>query len=105
MAHTPIHPGEILAYEVTELGVAPTELSRQLAGQVNRITRIIQGGRTITGATALRLGHWFRTSAQFGLNVQTAYDLDRAAAQVGREVESLPTRPDMAEKPAQSAPV
>jgi plasmid maintenance system antidote protein VapI len=43
----------------------------------------------------LRLGHWFQTSAQFWLNLQTAYDLDQAAVQVGAEIEKLPTRPVM----------
>ena len=95
MARTPIHPGEILADELSELGVTPTELSRQLAVPPNRITQIIQGKRAITGDTALRLGHWFQTSAQFWLNLQTAYDLDQAAAQVGPEIEKLPTRPTL----------
>jgi addiction module HigA family antidote len=96
MARTPIHPGEILADELAELGVTPTALSRQLAVPPNRISQIIQGKRAITGDTALRLGHWFRTSAQFWLNLQTAYDLDQAAVQVGAEIEKLPTRPVMA---------
>jgi addiction module HigA family antidote len=92
MARTPIHPGEILADELAEIGVTPTELSRQIAVPPNRITQIIQGKRAITGDTALRLGHWFQTSAQFWLNLQTAYDLDLAATQVGPDIEKLPTR-------------
>jgi addiction module HigA family antidote len=48
-------------------------LSRQLSVPRNRISQIIQGKRAITGA--LRLGHWFQTSAQFWLNLQSAYDL------------------------------
>jgi plasmid maintenance system antidote protein VapI len=47
----------------------------------------------VTGDTALRLGHWFQTSAQFWLNLQTAYDLRIAAEQAGGEVEKLPTKP------------
>ncbi|RBP16476.1 addiction module HigA family antidote [Roseiarcus fermentans] len=93
MARTPIHPGEILADELRELNVLPTELSRQIDVPSNRISQIIAGKRAITGDTALRLGHWFRTSAQFWLNLQTAYDLDKAAAQVGAAVAKLPTRP------------
>lgn len=87
-----IHPGEILADELTELGVSPTELSRQIAVPPNRITQIIQGKRAITGDTALRLGHWFQTSAQFWLNLQTAYDLRLASEQLGDEVLALPTK-------------
>jgi len=88
-----IHPGEILADELEELGVTPTELSRQIAVPPNRVTQIIQGKRAITGDTALRLGHWFQTSGQFWLNLQAAYDLRVAADEVGSEVEALPTKP------------
>jgi plasmid maintenance system antidote protein VapI len=62
------------------------------------MSQIIQGKRAITGDTALRLGHWFRTNAQFWLNLQTAYDLRLAADKVGREVKTLPTRPGRAER-------
>ena len=92
MTRPAIHPGEILADELLELGVTPTELARQLDVPANRITQIIQGKRGITGDTALRLGHWFRTSAQFWLNLQAAYDIRVAEAEVGREIERLPRR-------------
>ncbi|HWG05057.1 MAG TPA: HigA family addiction module antitoxin, partial [Beijerinckiaceae bacterium] len=59
MARPAIHPGEILAEELAELGISPTELSRQIAVPPNRVTQIIKGQRSITGDTALRLGHWF----------------------------------------------
>jgi addiction module HigA family antidote len=70
-----IHPGEVLAEELDEIAVTPTELARQLRVPANRIAQIIQGERSITGDTALRLGHWFGTSAQFWLNLQSAYDI------------------------------
>src|SRR4051794_36864449 len=89
----PIHPGEILADELAEIGITPTELSRQLGVPPNRISQIIAGKRAITGDTALRLGHWFGNSAQFWLNLQTAYDVRVAEAAVGPEVEALPVRP------------
>ncbi|WP_414644654.1 HigA family addiction module antitoxin [Bradyrhizobium sp.] len=78
MPRPAIHPGEILADELYELSVTPTELSRQLAVPPNRISQIIQGKRAITGDTALRLGRWFQTSAQFWLNLQSAYDSARS---------------------------
>lgn len=65
MARTPIHPGEILAEELEELGVSPTELSRQIRVPANRVRQIINGKRAVTGDTALRLAHWFGTSPQF----------------------------------------
>jgi addiction module HigA family antidote len=67
-------------------------LSRQISVPPNRISQIIQGKRAITGDTALRLGHWFQTSAQFWLNLQSAYDLRVASDQIGREVAALPTK-------------
>jgi len=91
----PIHPGEILADELAEIGITPTELSRQLGVPPNRISQIIAGKRAITGDTALRLGHWFGNSAQFWLNLQTAFDLRTAEAAIGKEVASLPMRPAM----------
>jgi antitoxin HigA-1 len=93
MARPAIHPGEILADELSELQITPTELARQIAVPPNRISQIIQGKRAITGDTALRLGHWFQTSPQFWLNLQSAYDLRVASDAIGRKVAELPTRP------------
>src|SRR5258707_4865670 len=89
MSRPAIHPGEILADELSGLGVTPTELARQIGVPANRISQIIHGKRAITGDTALRLGHWFKTSAEFWLNLQTAYDLRAAADEVGRIVARL----------------
>ena len=74
--------------------MTPTALSRQIDVPPNRITQIIQGKRAITGDTALRLGHWFKTSAQFWLNLQAAYDLRIATEEIGRAVAKLPTQAD-----------
>jgi addiction module HigA family antidote len=87
------HPGEVLADELEELGMTATELARQLAVPPNRITQIIQGKRSITGDTALRLAHWFGTDPQFWLNLQTAYEVDVAVEKAGAEIKKLPTRP------------
>jgi antitoxin HigA-1 len=87
-----IHPGEVLAEELEEITVSPTELARQLRVPANRISQIVQGKRAITGDTALRLGHWFGTSAQFWLNLQSAYDIRVAAQAVGAEIARLPKR-------------
>jgi addiction module HigA family antidote len=95
MARPAIHPGEILAEELEELSVTSTELARQIKVPANRITHIIQGKRSITGDTALRLGHWFGTSAQFWLNIQSAYDIRMASQQAGTEIARLPTRAAM----------
>ena len=87
MPRPAIHPGKILADELSELQITPTELARQIAVPPNRISQIIQGKRAITGDTALRLGHWFQTSPQFWLNLQSAYDLSCAIADHGPAIE------------------
>jgi addiction module HigA family antidote len=92
MPRAAIHPGEILADELKELEITPSELSRQISVPPNRISQIIHGKRAITGDTALRLGHWFQTSAQFWLNLQSAYDLRIANDLSGPEVAALPTK-------------
>ncbi len=92
MARPAIHPGEILADELTELGISASELSRQINVPTNRVTQIMKGQRNISGDTALRLGHWFGTSAQFWLNLQSAYDIRMAERDVGLEIATLPTR-------------
>jgi addiction module HigA family antidote len=92
MARPAIHPGEILAEELTEIAVTPSELARQLRVPANRITQIVHGKRAITGDTALRLGHWFGTSAQFWLNLQSAYDIRVAEKMTGAQIRRLPKR-------------
>jgi addiction module HigA family antidote len=92
MARTPIHPGEILAEELEELGVSATELSRQIRVPANRISQIINGKRAVTGDTALRLAHWFGTSPQFWINLQALNDVRLAEQQAGTEIKSLPTK-------------
>lgn len=93
MARTPIHPGEILTEELEELGVSPTELSRQIRVPANRISQIVNGKRAITGDTALRLAHWFGTSPQFWMNLQALYDVRMAEQEAGTEIKRLPTKP------------
>ena len=94
MARTPVHPGEILADELEEVGVSPTELSRQIRVPANRISQIINGKRSITGDTALRLAHWFGTSPQFWMNLQALYDVRMAEEDAGTEIKTLPTKPE-----------
>jgi addiction module HigA family antidote len=92
MARTPIHPGEHLAEALQELGLSAAELARQLKVPTNRITGILNGERAVSADTALRLGHWFGTSAQFWLNLQTLYELRVAEQEKGTEIKKLPKR-------------
>ena len=90
MARTPIHPGKHLAEELGELGLSAAELARQIEVPVNRVTGIINGQRSVTADTALRLGHWFGTSPEFWLNLQKLYELRLACKEIGRRVNKLP---------------
>jgi len=90
MAVTAIHPGGHLAEELRELGMSAAELARKLDGPTNRITRILNRQRAITGDTALRLAHFFGTSAEFWLNLQSLYDLRLAEKKSGKSIRSLP---------------
>ena len=90
MAVTAIHPGEHLAEELKELGMSAAELARRLAVPTNRVTGILNGQRAITGDTALRLAHFFGTSAEFWLNLQSLYELRIARKKVGKSIQSLP---------------
>lgn len=90
MAIAAIHPGEHLAEELEELDMSAAELARKIHVPTNRITQILNGTRAITGDTALRLAHFFGTSAQFWLNLQSLYDLRLAQQKVGKSVKALP---------------
>jgi addiction module HigA family antidote len=91
MALTAIHPGEHLAEELEVLDMSAAELARKINVPTNRVTQILNGTRAITGDTALRLAHFFGTSAQFWLNLQSLYDLRLAQQKVGQSIKALPT--------------
>jgi antitoxin HigA-1 len=91
MARSAIHPGEHIADQLATLQMSAAELARRLGVPTNRVTSIVNGQRSITGDTALRLGHFFGNSAQFWLNLQVTYDLRIAEQKAGRAIESLPT--------------
>ncbi len=91
MARLPIHPGEHLAEELDALDMSAAELARRLKVPTNRITEILNGERGITGDTALRLAHFFGTSAQFWLNLQSLHELRVAEEKAGKAIRKLPT--------------
>ena len=91
MAVTAIHPGEHLAEELKELGMSAAELARKLNVPTNRVTGILNGQRAITGDTALRLAHFFGTSPEFWLNLQSLYELRLAQKKVGKSIKALPS--------------
>jgi antitoxin HigA-1 len=91
MAPVAIHPGEHLAEELRALNMSASELARRIRVPTNRVTGILNGQRTITGDTALRLAHFFGTSAEFWMNLQSSHKLRVAEAKAGKMIEQLPT--------------
>jgi addiction module HigA family antidote len=71
--------------------MSAAELARQMQVPTNRVTGILNGQRALTGDTALRLGHFFGTSPEFWLNLQSLYELRLAEERVGKTIRSLPT--------------
>src|ERR1700682_2321337 len=88
---TVIHPGEHLAEELSELGMSAAELARRLDVPTNRITEILNRRRGITGDTALRLAHFFGTTAEFWLNLQSLYEIRLAQRKPVKSIKALPT--------------
>ena len=86
-----VHPGEKLKERLTELDVKPTDLAIQIGVPPNRISLIIAGKRSITGDTALRLGHWFGENPKIWLELQNTYDLRIAHEERGGEINQLRT--------------
>jgi antitoxin HigA-1 len=92
MAREPIHPGEFLQDELAELGMSAAELARSIHVPPNRISQILAGKRNISADTALRLGRWFGTGPQLWLNLQQAYELDRAQKRLGDRIKAIEPR-------------
>ena len=91
MGRSAIHPGEHLAEQLEELEMTANELADQIQLPINQMTEILTGKLAITGDTALRLGHFFGTSAEFWMNLQKLYELRMAEKQAGESISTLPT--------------
>ncbi|MCY4521602.1 MAG: HigA family addiction module antitoxin [Caldilineaceae bacterium] len=82
----PVHPGEILAEELGELGLSANALAKALCVPTNRITAILNEQRGITADTALRLSHYFGTTPLFWLNLQKTFELRMVEIESGEEI-------------------
>lgn len=83
----PIHPGEILREEyLAPLGLSAHALAQALRVPATRVGEIVNERRAITPDTALRLARYFQTSPDFWMNLQTAYDLKVASADLAERV-------------------
>lgn len=85
----PIHPGETLREDfLTPLGLTGNRLAAELFVPVTRINDMVRGRRAITADTALRLAHYFGTTPQFWIHLQSNYDLEVAQDARGAEISS-----------------
>jgi antitoxin HigA-1 len=84
-----MHPGRVLREEYMEpMHLDATGLARALGVPHSQIAPLIDNHEPMTSNLALRLARCFRTSPQFWLGLQTAYDLAVAQAQFGAEIEA-----------------
>jgi|SRR5215213_10244924 len=83
----PVHPGEILLEEfLNPLSISQYRLAKDIDVPPRRINEIVQGKRGISANTALRLGAYFSTSAEFWMNLQSRYDLEVEKSQAGDDI-------------------
>lgn len=86
----PIHPGEVLLEEfIVALGTTQHRVAVDIGVPPRRINEIVHGKRRITADTALRLGRYFGTTAQFWVNLQSRYDLDVERDNLGPDLELI----------------
>ena len=83
-----ITPGEILEENFLKpMGLSQYRLAKDIGVPARRINEIVKGERVITADTALRLGRFFKMSAQFWLNLQSHYDLEIMSDKLGLRLE------------------
>ena len=86
MAVTAIHPGEHVTEESHELGMSTADLAQTRRTDQSHVN----GQRSISADTALRLSHFFGTSAEFWINLQSLYELRLAEKKSGKSIRALP---------------
>ena len=83
----PTHPGEVLQEEFLKpLGISQYRLAKNLNVPARRINEIVQGKRSISADTALRLARYFGTTDRFWLNLQARYDLELEKDRLGKRL-------------------
>ena len=71
----PVHPGQILAEDLHDAGISMNQLAKAIQVPMNRISAIVNGQRSITGDTAVRLARYWGTTPQYWMNLQSSYEL------------------------------
>ena len=82
----PVHPGEVLAEEMEELGLSASALAKALRVPADRITAILKLRRGVTADTALRLSRYFGTTPRMWLNLQMAFEVRVAEIRSGKDI-------------------
>ncbi|MCX5885851.1 MAG: HigA family addiction module antitoxin [Proteobacteria bacterium] len=84
----PVHPGEVLSEEFLKpMSISQNRLAINIGVPPRRINEIVLGKRGVSADTALRLAKFFGTSAEFWLGLQSQYDLDVTAEELGERLE------------------
>ena len=84
-----IHPGEFLTETIEELGLTQADLARAIGVSPMRISHVIKGARPVTAELALLFARAFGQSAEYWLNLQSAYDLKIAEAAIGKRLKTV----------------
>ena len=83
----PVHPGEILLEDFMKpMEITQYRLAKEMNVYPRKINEIVQGKRSVTADTALRLARFFGTSAELWMNLQAHYDLEVARDELEERV-------------------
>jgi len=94
---TPIaHPGRLLKRELAARALSANRLAIELGVPSGRVTDILNGRRSITADTAVRLARYFSNEARFWLDLQSQYDIAVIERERGREIARRVTPADAA---------
>lgn len=86
----PVHPGEILTEDFLKpCGLSAYAVATAVGVPRTRIERVARGETPVTADTALRLGKFFGTTAQFWMNAQARYDIETAEDEIGKEISKI----------------
>lgn len=88
----PVHPGRILAEDLSDAGVSMNQLAKAIQVPMNRISAIVNGQRGITGDTAVRLARYWGTTPEYWMNLQSAYELELAHDSIGNSISHIKPR-------------
>ena len=91
MPNLAIHPGEHVQEELEAMGMSAGELAARLDVPAAEFSELLRGERELTADLAMRLAHFFGTSAEFWLKLQNTYDLRIAEQRSGEAIKALPT--------------